>query len=120
MYQILLIDGNKKIQNMIFSLFSTNFSNYKVEIATDGEIGLEILKSETFNLVICEIYLNKKSGFDILRFIQEKSIQSKIIALTSATISKNLLIEKGFSFVIKKSHKFLDELNNYISDEWNT
>lgn len=56
---------------------------YNVETAQDGETGLRRAKEETFDLLILDVMLPRKNGFDILRDLRQHSIKTPAIMLTA-------------------------------------
>lgn len=50
--------------------------------ATDGDIALELITNLEPDIAILDIEMPKKSGFDILRLLQRKSIPTRTIVLT--------------------------------------
>lgn len=69
---------------------------YSVDISCDGEEGLYNILNGQYDLVILDVMLPHKSGFEILKEIREKSIDVKVIILTA----KDLLEDKlnGFEY----------------------
>lgn len=56
---------------------------YQVETADDGEAGLARATSESFNLILLDVMLPKKNGFDVCHDLRQKYIQTPIIMLTA-------------------------------------
>jgi DNA-binding response OmpR family regulator len=56
---------------------------YVVDIAIDGEEGLYNALSNIYDLIILDVMLPYKDGFEILKEIREKDIESKVIMLTA-------------------------------------
>jgi two-component system alkaline phosphatase synthesis response regulator PhoP len=56
---------------------------YAVETASDGETGLERASSEVFELIILDVMLPRKNGFDVCRDLRQKNVQTPIIMLTA-------------------------------------
>src|SRR5436190_149038 len=56
---------------------------YEVQVATDGEAGLDLALKEIFDLIILDIMLPKKNGFDVCRDLRQQNIQTPIIMLTA-------------------------------------
>ncbi|HLL69806.1 MAG TPA: response regulator transcription factor [Pyrinomonadaceae bacterium] len=56
---------------------------FAVETATDGEAGLERALAETFDLVILDVGLPRKNGFDVCRDLRQRSVGVPIIMLTA-------------------------------------
>src|SRR5215475_9152841 len=56
---------------------------HQVEIAQDGEMGFQRAVNEPFNLIILDIKLPRKNGFDICRDLRKKGIDAPILMLTA-------------------------------------
>jgi DNA-binding response OmpR family regulator len=58
-------------------------SNYTVDLAFNGEDGLEYALSGIYDIIILDIMLPKKDGLTILRQIREAQINAPVILLTA-------------------------------------
>jgi two-component system alkaline phosphatase synthesis response regulator PhoP len=56
---------------------------FAVETATDGEAGLQRALAETFDLLILDVGLPRKNGFDVCRDLRQRSNDVPIIMLTA-------------------------------------
>lgn len=56
---------------------------FAVETATDGEAGLQRALAETFDLIILDVGLPRKNGFDVCRDLRQRSCSVPIIMLTA-------------------------------------
>ena len=56
---------------------------FAVEVARDGEAGLERALSEGFDLILLDVMLPRKSGFDVCRDLRRREVQTPIIMLTA-------------------------------------
>lgn len=56
---------------------------YSVETAADGELGLTRATSEAFDLVLLDVMLPQRSGFDVCRDLRQRGVQIPIIMLTA-------------------------------------
>lgn len=56
---------------------------YAVEAASDGASGLERAASERFDLILLDVMLPEKSGFDVCRDLRGRKISTPIIMLTA-------------------------------------
>lgn len=59
--------------------------NYAVEVAHDGELGLKRAREACFDLIVLDVMLPKKDGFDVCRELRRAGIQSMILLLTART-----------------------------------
>jgi two-component system alkaline phosphatase synthesis response regulator PhoP len=79
--RILLIEDEPGLlMTLTDRLLSEGFA---VETATDGEAGLERALAETFDLIILDVGLPRKNGFDVCRDLRQRRIGVPIIMLTA-------------------------------------
>lgn len=57
--------------------------DYQVVSARDGEAGLEVATRESFNLIILDVMLPKKNGFDVCRDLRQRGIETPVLMLTA-------------------------------------
>ena len=90
--KILIIEDEYNLADAIASMLKTK--KYSVEIITDGGMGLEEALTGIYDLIILDVKLPHKNGFDILRELREENITSKILMLTA----KNTIDDKLVGF----------------------
>jgi len=56
---------------------------YTVETAGDGAAGLEQAASGRFDLVLLDVMLPKKNGFDVLRDLRQRGVETPVVMLTA-------------------------------------
>jgi len=56
---------------------------YTIDVAFDGEEGLHLATSQTYDLIILDIMLPEMSGFEVLKGIRKKGIITPVIFLTA-------------------------------------
>ncbi|MBR4231236.1 MAG: response regulator transcription factor [Bacilli bacterium] len=90
--KILIIEDEYNLADAIASMLKSK--KYSVEIITDGADGLEEALTDIYDLIILDVMLPHKNGFEILKELREESISSKIIMLTA----KNTIDDKMIGF----------------------
>ncbi|OGD14004.1 MAG: DNA-binding response regulator [Candidatus Aminicenantes bacterium RBG_16_63_14] len=58
---------------------------YDVEIESDGESGLERARKEAFDLILLDVMLPRKDGFEVCRELRRGGSKTPIIMLTAKT-----------------------------------
>ena len=92
-YRMLVVDDDPDINMALQDYFE--LAGYDVSVASDGEEALEKLKSPpSYDIVLLDVMLPKKTGFDVLRESQEIGVPSPILLLTARGEQENVL--KGF------------------------
>ena len=56
---------------------------YQVKLVFDGLKGKKIIKKEKFDLIVLDLKIPKLDGYQILQFINQKKISSKVIVITA-------------------------------------
>ncbi|TLU61819.1 response regulator transcription factor [Thalassotalea litorea] len=81
MTTILVVEDDHDIAHLIeVQLKELNFD---VELAFDGESGLEKAQSQSFDLIILDVMLGRVSGLDICRKVRDTDPEQAILMLTS-------------------------------------
>lgn len=71
MNKILLIDDDEELCDLVSEYLTVE--GFEVEAVHDGASGLNKAISDDYNLIILDVMLPKKNGFDVLRDLREKS-----------------------------------------------
>jgi two-component system alkaline phosphatase synthesis response regulator PhoP len=81
--RILLVEDEPGLVVTISDLLGAE--GYDVEAASDGEAALEKAASGSFELVLLDVMLPKKNGYDVCRELRQRGIDSAILMLTART-----------------------------------
>lgn len=80
------------------------FEGYDVDLANDGEAGLQKILDSNYDLVLLDVMMPKLSGFDVCKTIRKKGINTPVILLTAKDqeIDKVLGLELGADDYVTK------------------
>ena len=80
------------------------FENYEVDTAEDGELGLNKILENNYDLIILDVMMPKISGFDVCKSVRKSGITTPIILLTAKgeEIDKVLGLELGADDYVTK------------------
>jgi two-component system alkaline phosphatase synthesis response regulator PhoP len=81
--RILLVEDEPGLVLTVSDLLTAE--GYEVEAASDGEAGLAKAASREFDLVILDVMLPKKTGFNVCRELRQKGVDTAILMLTAKT-----------------------------------
>lgn len=81
--QILLVEDEPGLILTISDLLSNE--GYDVQTAMDGDAGLSAATTQRFSLVILDVMLPKRSGFEVCKELRRRGIDSAILMLTAKT-----------------------------------
>lgn len=79
--RILLVEDEQGVANFIKK--GLEEERYTVDLVTDGQAGLEHGLTGQYDLLILDLMLPKKSGFDVAKGLRDNGIQTPILMLTA-------------------------------------
>ncbi|MCI8575577.1 MAG: response regulator transcription factor [Bacilli bacterium] len=79
--RILVVEDEYKLADLISTRLKKE--KYTVDISLNGTDGLYNALNDIYDLIILDIMLPKKNGFEILKEIKTNNIKSKVIMLTA-------------------------------------
>lgn len=92
--KILLVEDDKFLSEM----YSTKLteSGFDVETAFDGEEGLKKANEFRPDLILLDIVLPKKDGFEVLKSLKANEELSKILIIALTNLGQKEEVQKGF------------------------
>ena len=93
--KILVIEDGKFFQN--FYSLKLKAKGFEVEIAADGDEGLLKAKSNQPNLILLDIIMPKKDGFEFLKEFNVDPLNQKIPVIVFSTLGQEADIQKAKS-----------------------
>ena len=100
--KVLIIEDEKALAEAIFETLKKE--NYDVNICRDGETGEYEALTGIYDLILLDIMLPEKNGFDILKTLKEEKINTPVIILTAKSEINDKLngLENGADDYITK------------------
>jgi DNA-binding NtrC family response regulator len=71
MAKILVIEDEAAIRRVLVKILSEESDTYEVDQAEDGLVGIEKIKKEDFDLVLCDIKMPKMDGVEVLEAVKK-------------------------------------------------
>lgn len=71
MYRILIIEDEAAIRRVLVKILSEENQGYEVFEAEDGLAGMEMIKKDDFDLVLCDIKMPKMDGVEVLEAVKQ-------------------------------------------------
>jgi len=108
--KILLVEDE---EGLILTLTDRLVSEgFEVVSASDGEKGLAAACSESFNLILLDVMLPKKNGYDVCRDLRQRGNTTPILMLTAKgeTIDKVLGLKLGADDYLTKPFEVIELL----------
>ena len=108
--KILLVEDEK---GLIITLTDRLTSEgFDVVSAVDGKEGFDLASTESFDLIILDVMLPKKNGYDVCRDLRQKGVTTPILMLTAKgeTIDKVLGLKLGADDYLTKPFEVIELL----------
>ncbi len=101
MHRILVIDDEKSIRNTLREILE--YEKYAVEEAPDGMTGLEMVRQQKFDAILCDIKMPKMDGIEVLARLLESTDAPVIMISGHGTIDTAVeAIKKGaYDYIAK-------------------
>lgn len=102
MARILVVEDEPHMQ--IGLKDNLEFEQFEVTLARDGQEGLDLILSQTYDLIILDVMMPRISGFDVCKVARKNGVSTPIIFLTAKgeEIDKVLGLELGADDYITK------------------
>lgn len=71
MPKILIIEDEAAIRRVLGKILGEESESYKVEEAEDGQAGLEKIKNDDYDLILCDIKMPKMDGVEVLEVVKK-------------------------------------------------
>ena len=82
MSKILVIEDEAAIRRVLVKILSEENEAYKVDEAEDGLLGIEKIKNEDFDLILCDIKMPKMDGVEVLEAVKKIKPEIPIVMIS--------------------------------------
>lgn len=82
MPKILVIEDEASIRRVLVKILSEENNTYQVDEAEDGLIGIEMIKKEDYDLILCDIKMPKMDGVEVLEAAKKIKPESTIVMIS--------------------------------------
>ena len=79
--RILVVEDEKKINDIIVKTLKQE--KYGVDSCFDGEEALDYIFSVEYDIILLDIMLPKKNGFEVMEYMRKKGIKTPVLFLTA-------------------------------------
>lgn len=82
MSRILIIEDEAAIRRVLVKILSEESNSYEVVEAGDGLVGIELIKKEDFDLILCDIKMPKMDGVEVLEAVKKIKPEIPIVMIS--------------------------------------
>jgi len=116
--KILVVEDDASLNRALVEFLTEE--KFEIESALDGEKGLELAASAKPDLILLDIVLPKKDGYEVLEALKkdEKTKRIPVILLTNLESQEDIMkaFEKGASTYLVKANYKLEEIVKKIKE----
>ncbi len=107
---VLLVDDEDALRSTLANELTSE--GFKVKEADDGDIAIDMVKKEDFDVVLLDIKMPHVDGFEVLKFVKSHHPATKVIMLTAFGDMQNAIqsLKLGASDFASKPYDFHDLL----------
>ncbi len=82
MSKILIIEDEAAIRRVLVKILTEESNTYNVSEAEDGLVGLELIRKEDFDLILCDIKMPKMDGVEVLEIVKKIKPETPIVMIS--------------------------------------
>jgi len=82
MPKILVIEDESAIRRVLVKILSEENDTYQLDEAEDGLVGIDKIKKDDFDLVLCDIKMPKMDGVDVLEAIKKMKPEVPVVMIS--------------------------------------
>lgn len=114
--KILFVEDEKVLRDTLQEALENN--KFEVEAAVNGDEALVFLKNNEYSLILLDIILPKKNGFEVLKEIKKTSPKTPVVLLTNLSGPNNVqkALDLGARNYLVKSEYRLDEIVDRVRE----
>jgi len=102
MPKILIIDDEKPIRSTLKEILE--YEKFQVDVAADGLAGLEMVKKEKYDVVLCDIKMPKMDGMEVLDNIMKLEDEPSVIMISghgTIDVAVDALKKGAYDYIAK-------------------
>lgn len=77
---VLIVDDDVSVQTMLYKIIKSNGIN--ADTASSGETALEMIKKNTYDVILLDINMNGMDGFQVITALRNNGIKTPIIVVS--------------------------------------
>src|SRR3989338_1976412 len=113
MKKILCVEDEEALQQAMGKMLEQH--NYNVLKALDGEIGLKVAQKEMPDLILLDLILPKKNGFEVLEELKNDQATKNIPVIVLTNLEGSAEVERALSlgattYLVKANYNLNDVL----------
>jgi DNA-binding response OmpR family regulator len=121
--KILLIEDDKILSKVIHEELKE--AGFEVSEANDGEKGLELAQSKKPDLILSDVLMPKKGGFEVLEGLKKSPVTKDIPVIMLTMLGSDEDIKKGLKlgandYIVKSQHavsEIIDKVKVFFEKE---
>ena len=108
--RILVVEDELKVARFLKK--GLEAEGYEVETAADGKSGEKLARTEAYDLILLDVLLPKKDGFEILHDLRKDEIRTPILMLTARSTTEDIVsgLDQGADDYLTKPFTFTELL----------
>ena len=108
--RILVVEDELKVTRFLKK--GLEAEGYEVETAADGKSGEKLARTESYDLILLDVLMPKKGGFEVLRDLRKDEIRTPILMLTARSTTEDIVggLDQGADDYLTKPFAFTELL----------
>ena len=113
MAHILVIDDSAVIRELLLEYLTDN--GHEVELASDGQIGIDLALEKDFDIILCDIHMPRKNGYQVFSEVSTSKPSANFIVTDSLPDHLAEMAQRDGAYTCLIKPFDLDEVKSTIS-----
>lgn len=107
--KVLVVEDEVKVSNFIMR--GLEEEGYTVDVAEDGKKGLELIKTQEYDVVLLDLMIPEIDGLEVLKRMRQEGIETPVLIITAKSTKEDVIkgLDTGSDDYLTKPFSF-DEL----------
>lgn len=113
--KVLIVEDEEVLSSVLAKKLEQ--SDCEVWVAQNGEEAMENIDDQEFDVIILDIIMPKKSGFDVLNYLRDVDMDIPVLVLSNLSQQSDIetLEDMGVQKYFVKSNIDLEDVADYVS-----
>jgi DNA-binding response OmpR family regulator len=110
--RLLIVDDDPAIRDILAAVLRRD--GWNTECVADGDSAIQRLDTESFDLVVLDLVMPRGGGEDVIRFIRERGIATRVIVVSALTEDRRQDLDPTIVSVMLQKPIELNDLRTVV------
>lgn len=110
--RLLIVDDDPAIRDILAAVLRRD--GWNTECVADGDSAIQRLETDAFDLIVLDLVMPRGGGEDVIRFIREQGIATRVIVVSALTEERRQELDPSIVSVMLQKPIELNDLRTVV------